>query len=146
MAKQYPTATQGNKDPLAAPTDFTKLGGYTANDSASTRPADNKKDKEEVKDLKHSDIVKTYDDEAVKYDDEMRHAMDVYKPLCAKVGLASAASMYKKHEYNKAWKQSVADRNLQLMCQGTLAAMEKSQRENEMLNHERMYGPHGLLR
>lgn len=70
MAKQYPTATQGNKDPLAAPTDFTKLGGYTANDSASTRPADNKKDKEEVKDLKHSDIVKTYDDESAKYDDD----------------------------------------------------------------------------
>jgi hypothetical protein len=72
--------------------------------------------------------------------------MDVYKPLCAKIGIQSAAAMYKKYEYNKAWRESVREFNTACVCQGTMQAMDKSRAESERLINESLYGPHGLLR
>lgn len=102
-----------------------------------------------------SDLTHVEDDSA-KYadvqnradaaDERARHMMDVYKPLIMKAGIMAGAAAYQKHEYNKAWKESIRERNLQLMCQGTIQSMEKSAQENHMLNHERLYGQHGLLR
>lgn len=111
---------------------------------------------QQYQDLSSNDNLMHVEDDTEKYhdierqadkaDDRMRHIVDVYKPLCVKAGILGASAMYQKHEFNKAWKEAVRERNLQLMCQGTMNAMEKSQRENEMLAHEALYGQHGLLR
>lgn len=99
-------------------------------------------------DLTHVEDSGKYEEiqeKAAKEDDKMRDIMKVYKPLCTKAGLMIGSSLYQKHEFNKAWKETIHQRNLKLMCEGTMMAMEKSQRENEQLAHEALYGPHGLL-
>lgn len=85
-------------------------------------------------------------EDANKELDKMQKIKDTYKPLCKKLGLMAASSLYKKHEYNKEWRETVREFNTAQVCQGTIQAMEESKRESERLNNERLYGPHGLLR
>ena len=73
-------------------------------------------------------------------------AAKTYGSLCKKLALGGIGAAYKKHEYNKAWRESVREWNLSLVCQGTMQAMEKSQKESAEFWHEAMKGPHGLLR
>ena len=82
----------------------------------------------------------------MKEADELhKQALATYTPLFQKLAIGGMAAAYKKHEFNKAWKESIRERNFNLVCAGTMRAMEESKRETEQIMHESLHRPGGLL-
>ena len=81
-----------------------------------------------------------------KEQERIDNIVKAYKPLCTKIGVGLASSLYQKHEENIARKEAIREWNVQEVCKGTINAMEESKRESERLMHDTLYGPHGLLR
>lgn len=102
------------------------------------------------KDLTHVEDTSKEDEkiqeEARKAEEKKQHMIDVYKPLLMKVGVMTASSAYHKHEFNKAWREAINERNLKVACQGTMQYMQESQEESKRLSQDFWHGPHGLLR
>lgn len=78
-------------------------------------------------------------------DELYKQALATYTPMFQKLALTGMAAAYKKHEYNKAWKESIRERNFRLICEGTLQAMEESKQETQQNIHHALHGPGGLL-
>lgn len=94
----------------------------------------------------NTDAYQKVQEDAKKEMDKQELIMKAYKPLFVQMTTAMVSAAYQKHEENIARKEAIREWNVQEVCKGTMKAMEESQRESERLNHDRLYGPHGLLR
>ena len=70
----------------------------------------------------------------------MERISDLFRPLCMKVGVLIGVTAYRRHEYNKKWKEAASEQGMAKMMESTVKQWEISQQENQRHLDEKVQG------